>query len=147
MNLSSILGNWHEWSAFQSFTVLAVDWHDDSGPLFSLLFSSSFCQTPVQSDSTAQVSQTISWLCFPPVTTTTRTRTRRTPHQNPPEGSVLLHYRLAIWHKDLTHKIKTMWSAMDGQPPSRGWSSTIQNLPEGSVLQTFNLAPRLSSQN
>ena len=29
---------------------------------------------------------------------------------------------------------------MDGQPPYPGWSPTIQNLPEGCVLQTLNLA-------
>ena len=36
-----------------------------------------------------------------------------------------LYYRLEIWHLDLTHKIKTMLSAIDGQPPSPGWSPTI----------------------
>ena len=36
---------------------------------------------------------------------------------------------------------------MDGQSPSPGWSPTIQNLPEGRVLQTWNLAHRLNSQN
>ena len=30
----------HERSAFQSVSVQAVDWHNDSGPLFSLFFSS-----------------------------------------------------------------------------------------------------------
>ena len=35
----------------------------------------------------------------------------------------------------------------DGHQPSKGWSPTIQNLPEGSVLQTWNFAIRLSSQN
>ena len=32
---------WHEQSAFQSVAIQAVDWHDNSGPLFSLFFSSS----------------------------------------------------------------------------------------------------------
>ena len=32
-------GYWHEWLAFQLVTVQAVDWHYDSGPLFSLFFS------------------------------------------------------------------------------------------------------------
>ena len=36
-----------------------------------------------------------------------------------------LYYRLEIWHLDLTHKIETMLSAIDGQPPSPGWSPTI----------------------
>ena len=47
-----------------------------------------------------------------------------------------VYYGLEIWHQDLTHKIKTRWSAIDGQPPSLEWSPTIQNLPEGRVLQT-----------
>ena len=32
-------------------------------------------------------------------------------------------------------------------PPSHGWSLTIQNLPEGIVLQAWNLASRLNLQN
>ena len=32
-------------------------------------------------------------------------------------------------------------------PPSNEWSLTIQNLPEGIVLQAWNLASRLNSQN
>ena len=36
-----------------------------------------------------------------------------------------VYYRLEIWHMDLTHKIKTMLSAIDGQPPSPGGSPTI----------------------
>ena len=32
-------------------------------------------------------------------------------------------------------------------PPSQVWSPTIKNLPEGSVLRTWNLAPRLYSKN
>ena len=40
---------------------------------------------------------------------------------------------------------------MDGpqdiHPPSQGWSPTIKNHVEGSVLQTLNLASRLNSQN
>ena len=32
----------HERSAFQSVSVQAVDWHNDSGPLFSLFFSPLF---------------------------------------------------------------------------------------------------------
>ena len=39
-----------------------------------------------------------------------------------------VYYRLWIWHIDLTHKIKTRWSVMDGQPPSPGWSATIQRM-------------------
>ena len=35
----------------------------------------------------------------------------------------------------------------DGRPPSNGWSLTIQNIPEGNVLQAWNLASRLNSQN
>ena len=31
--------NWHERSPFQLVAVQAVDWHDDSRPLFSLFFS------------------------------------------------------------------------------------------------------------
>ena len=34
--------NWHERSAFQLVAIQAVDWHNDSGPLFSLFFSLSF---------------------------------------------------------------------------------------------------------
>ena len=30
---------WHEWSAFQSIAVQAIEWHADSGPLFSTTFS------------------------------------------------------------------------------------------------------------
>ena len=46
--LSSIFFNfcwslyWHERPPFQSVAVQAVDWHDDSGPLFSLFFSATF---------------------------------------------------------------------------------------------------------
>ena len=35
----------------------------------------------------------------------------------------------------------------DGHPPYHGWSLIIKNLPEGIVLQTWNLASRLNSQN
>ena len=35
---------------------------------------------------------------------------------------------------------------MDGHPQSQGLSPTIQNLPEGSVSQTWNFALRLYSQ-
>ena len=35
----------------------------------------------------------------------------------------------------------------DGHQTPQGRSHTIKNLPEGSVLQTWNLAPRLNSQN
>ena len=35
----------------------------------------------------------------------------------------------------------------DGHPPHYGWSLIIQNLPEGIVLQAWNLASRLNSQN
>ena len=34
----------------------------------------------------------------------------------------------------------------DGHPPSLGWSTTIQNLPEGGVLQDRNLTHGLDSQ-
>ena len=30
--------NWHEWLPFQLVTVQAVDWYNDSEPLFSLFF-------------------------------------------------------------------------------------------------------------
>ena len=39
-----------------------------------------------------------------------------------------LYYRLEIWHLDLTHKIKTRLNAIDGQPPSPGWSQTIPRM-------------------
>ena len=39
-----------------------------------------------------------------------------------------VYYGLEIWHQDLTHKIKTRWSAMDGQSPSLGWSPTIPRI-------------------
>ena len=63
-----------------------------------------------------------------------------------------LYYRLGNWHLDLTHKINTRWQLLwmishhhqDGHPPSKGWLPTIQNLTEGSVLQTWNLAHRLN---
>ena len=35
----------------------------------------------------------------------------------------------------------------DGHHPFQGWSPTIQNLPEGSVLKTLNLPHKLNSQN
>ena len=35
----------------------------------------------------------------------------------------------------------------DGHPPFKGWLPTIQNLTEGNVLQTFNLAHRPNPQN
>ena len=35
-----IIRYWHERSVFQSVAVQAVDWHNDSGPLFSIFFSS-----------------------------------------------------------------------------------------------------------
>ena len=57
-----------------------------------------------------------------------------------------VYYRLRIWHLGLTHKIKIGWSADGqphlqdghGQPPSKGRSPKIPNLPEGSVLETFD---------
>ena len=66
-----------------------------------------------------------------------------------------MYYRLGIWHIDLIHKIKIRWQLpwlvscypQDGPPPSHGWSLTIQNLPEGNVLQAWNLASILNSQN
>ena len=65
---------------------------------------------------------------------------------------LLVYYRLGIWHLDLIHKIKTRLPWMvnhyphDGYrpPQSHGWSLTIQNLPEGIVLQAWNLATRLN---
>ena len=64
-----------------------------------------------------------------------------------------VYYRLGIWHLDLIHKIKTQWQLPwmvshyphDGHPPppSHGWSLTIQNLPDGIVLQTWNLVSRI----
>ena len=50
------------------------------------------------------------------------------PEEGHPHSKIYqnkLYYRLAIWHLDLAHKIKTRWSAMDGYPPSPGWSPTI----------------------
>ena len=38
-----------------------------------------------------------------------------------------MYYRLKIWHLDLTHKIKTRWSA-GWSAPSPGWSPTIQRM-------------------
>ena len=35
----------------------------------------------------------------------------------------------------------------DGHPPSHGWLLTIQNLPDEIVLQAWNLASTLNSQN
>ena len=66
-----------------------------------------------------------------------------------------VYYSLWIWHVDLTHKIKTRcqlpwmisYHHQDGTLPSKGWSFTIQNLPEGNVLQTWNLVHWLNSQN
>ena len=59
-----------------------------------------------------------------------------------------LYYKLGIWHLNLTHKNKTSWMVshhhQDGHPPSKGWLPTIQNLTEGSVLQTCYLAHRLN---
>ena len=53
-----------------------------------------FCQAPVQSPDFSL--GTRSWLCFPPVTTTTRTN--KNPHQNLAEGEVLEI-------RNLTHKL------------------------------------------
>ena len=58
-----------------------------------------------------------------------------------------LCYRLEIWHLDFTQKIKTRWTTMDAYSLSQGWSPTVQNLPIGIVLQTWNLALGLNSQN
>ena len=58
-----------------------------------------------------------------------------------------LYYKLGIWHLNLTHKIKTRWQLLwmvSGQLQYLGWSHPIQNLTEGSVLQTCNLAHRLN---
>ena len=43
-----LVPNWHERSAFQSVAVQAVDWHDNSGPLFSLFFSTTTSSSPPQ---------------------------------------------------------------------------------------------------
>ena len=61
-------------------------------------FKVDYCQTPVQSDSTAQVSQTRSWLCFPP-----------SEEQNLPSPKSTRRNcttDLKFGHLDLTHKIK-----------------------------------------
>ena len=65
-----------------------------------------------------------------------------------------LCYKLEILHLDLTQKIMTRWTVMDGlplspgwHPPFQGWSPTIQNLPKVSLLQTWNLALGFKSQN
>ena len=71
-------------------------------------------------------------LSFPPVP-----RRKSNPHQNQPERSL---------QQTCNHKIKTRWSAPDGQPQSQGWSPTIQNIPEGRVLQTWNLALELTNK-
>ena len=35
----------------------------------------------------------------------------------------------------------------DGHPPSQGWSTPIQNIPERIVLQPWNLVSRIDQQN
>ena len=69
---------------------------------------SSYCQTPVQSDSTVQVS---------------RTNRTNNPHQNLPEGSVLQTWYLAL--RLNSQNEDQVASAMDGNPPSVGWSPTL----------------------
>ena len=62
------------------------------------------------------------------------------------------YYKLGIWHLDLIHKIKTsrqlLWVVSHHHqvrhPPSTGLLPTIQNLKEGSALQTWNLAHKLN---
>ena len=71
-----------------------------------------FCQTPVQSDSPLQVRRTRSWLCFPPVTTTTNN-----PHQNLPEN-VLQTWKLAT----------RLNSQNYDQVRCHGWSTTIPRM-------------------
>ena len=61
-----------------------------------------YCQTPVQAQQ-CSLSQTSSWLYFPPVTRATTT-TRRTPTKM---YQYKVYYRLGIWNKDFNHKIKT----------------------------------------
>ena len=39
-----------------------------------------------------------------------------------------VYFRLGIWHINLTHKIRSRWSAMDGHPPSPVWSPTIPRM-------------------
>ena len=64
-----------------------------------------------------------------------------------------VYYRLEIWHLNFTYKIKTRWSAdgqlhhKDGYPPSKGGHPPSENLPEGSVLQTWNLVHKHNSKN
>ena len=48
-----------------------------------------------------------------------------------------LCYQLEIWHLDFTQKMKTRWTTMDAYSLSQGWSPTVQNLPNGSVPQTW----------
>ena len=55
---------------------------------------------------------------------------------------MLASYRLTYY----TTKLTVSHHPQEDQPPSQGWSPTIQNLPKGSVQQTWNLAPRLNSQ-
>ena len=61
------------------------------------------------------------------------------------------YYRLGIWHLDLIPNTKMAWMVshypQDGHPPPHEWSLTIQNLPERIVLQAWNLASTLNSQN
>ena len=57
-------------------------------------------QTQVQAQQLSP-SQTRSWLCFLPVTTTRTTRTPTKIYQNE------VYYRLGIWNINLTHKTKT----------------------------------------
>ena len=68
---------------------------------------------------------------FPPTQGGSLTNPRMITHQKE------LYFRLGIWHLDFTHKTKrrVTHQPKDGHPP------------EGSVLQTWNLALRLNSQN
>ena len=121
---------------------------------YFIITLTNYCQTPVQSDSTVQVSRTRSLLCFPPVT-----RTSNNPHQNLPAGSVLQTWNLAprLNSQNQDQVMCYRWSvtilrmvtnhSKDGHQPFQGWSPTIQNLPLGSVLQTLNLAHNIDSQN
>ena len=49
----------HERWSFQSVAIQAVDWHDDSGPLLSLFFSSSFLCHNLFSYRSAQIKKLV----------------------------------------------------------------------------------------
>ena len=53
-----------------------------------------------------------------------------------------VYYRIEIWHMDLTHKNKKTGEVQMVSPHLRDGHPTSQNLPEVSVLQTWNLVPK-----